>query len=533
VIGLVGLDHLFLPLVGVLPNSTFAGGRTCFHVYSLVVTSAERRRDLPSTRREPMPWLTLMTGFCLQAAVVPEPAPRVEIETRVFVKLRAGHDLGVDRSDRWVVTDADARTLPLPAAGIRFAGPAELGFARDRRLVRELGLDRWFSIELDDATDESEFIDRLRRLGAFETVELDAAGGLASGTDDPFFGDQWGLENTGQVIAGTAGVSGADVNALEAWEITTGGAGIVVATLDSGAYPHVDLTGRVLPGRNIPNGTGDGTDVCGSHGTAVAGIIAAAGDNGTGMAGMVWDARILPVVVVDPCGGMESWVADGLVWAVDNGADIVNMSLQYSTGTAYLRDAVLYASASDVPMVAATGNSAGSIAYPARWPEVIAVGGMTHIDTRWSSSNFGPEIDLVAPGYQVLSAQSVSSYVSRNGTSFACPHVSGAVGLLLTIDPDLTNDAIRDILNGSARDIALLGWDPGTGHGCLDARAALDALGSDSSVADLNNDGAVDGEDLLLVISAWGTCDGCPQDFNDDGIIDGGDLTFLLSEWTS
>ena len=480
-----------------------------------------------------MPWLLLMTGFCLQAAVVPADEPRAEFESRGLAKVLPGFDIGVDRSDRWVVTGADDRIQHLPSEGIRFAGPAELAFARDRRLVRELGLDRLFTMELEGPVDESALIEELLGLGVFETVELDAAGGLAGSTDDPFFGNQWGLENTGQLVGGFAGVPGADVNALEAWEITTGGAEIVVATLDSGAYQHVDLAGRVLPGRNIPNGTGNGTDVCGSHGTAVAGIIAATGDNGTGMAGLVWDARILPVVVVDPCGGMESWVADGLVWAVDNGADVVNMSLQYSTGTDYLRDAVLYASAGGVPMIAATGNSAGSIAYPAKWPEVIAVGGMTHIDTRWSSSNFGPEIDLVAPGYQVLSTQSVSSYVSRNGTSFACPHVSGAVALLLTLDADLSNEAIRDILNGSARDISLLGWDEGTGHGCLDVRAALDVLGSDSSVADLNGDGSVDGEDLWLVISAWGACDDCPQDFNDDGLIDGSDLTILLSEWTS
>ena len=446
--------------------------------------------------------------------------------------MRPGCSIGVDEADRWVLSDGLGRLDPLPAEGIRFAGPADIAFARDRVLAERLGLDRWVTIELHADADDQKVLRSLEALGLFEHVEIDAVGGLAYSTDDPYFGDQWGVENTGQSVGGVAGVPGADVNAIEAWEITTGGSEIVIATLDSGAFPHLDLTGRVLPGRNIPNQTNNGTDVCGSHGTSVAGIIAAQGDNGIGMAGMVWDARILPVVVVNPCSGQESWVADGLVWAVDNGADIVNMSLQYSTGTDYLHDAVLYASASDIPMIAASGNSNGTIAYPARWPEVIAVGGMTHIDTRWSSSNYGPELDLVAPGYQVLSSQLINSYGSRSGTSFACPFVSGTVGLLLSIDPDLTNDELRDILNGSARDISLLGYDEATGYGCLDVLAALEVVQTPDPDGDLNGDGVVDGDDLLRILSFWGACPGCPEDFNQDGFIDGDDLLVVLSQWT-
>ena len=477
-----------------------------------------------------MSWLILMTGLCLQAAAAP--AQDADFEQRLLAKLHPGCTIGVDQADRWIHSDALGRMRLLPEQGIRFAGPAGIAFARDRVLVERLGLDRWVTIELHADADETEMLRSLETLELFEHVEVDAIGGLAGVPDDPYFEEQWGLENTGQPVAGLEGVPGADVNVIDAWEIATGGKAVVVATLDSGAFPHVDLTGRVLPGRNIPNQTDNGTDVCGSHGTSVAGIIAAEGDNGIGMAGMIWDARILPVVVVDPCGGQESWVADGLVWAVDNGADLVNMSLQYSTGTDYLHDAVLYAAASDIPMIAATGNSNGDIAYPAKWPEVIAVGGMTHLDTRWSSSNYGPELDLVAPGYEVLSAQLIAAYGSRSGTSFACPFVSGTVGLLLSIDPDLTNDEIRDILNGSARDISLLGYDEGTGHGCLDVLAALEVLESTQPDADLNGDGIVNGDDLLRILSFWGACSGCPEDFNQDGIIDGDDLLVVLSQWT-
>jgi subtilisin family serine protease len=193
---------------------------------------------------------------------------------------------------------------------------------------------------------------------------------------------------------------------------------------------------------------------------------------------------------------------------------------------------VLYASALDVPMIAATGNSNGSISYPARWEEVIAVGAITNTDQRWGSSNYGPEIDLVAPGYQITSTQLIASYGTKNGTSFAAPHVAGVVALMLGIDPDLTNEEIRTILNESARDISVLGFDTATGHGCLDAQAALEQLQPPVPDADINGDGVIDGEDLLLLLSVWGPCEGCAQDLDGDGVVEGSDLLEVLSQWT-
>ena len=474
-----------------------------------------------------MSWLILTTLVAFQGLSPKAAAPELD----VLVKLEPRVSVGVDSEDRWVLAPELGAQVLLPTQDVRFAAPAGITSARNRQVASQIGLDRWIRIQLEPGTDRSLFLDALKNLPHVQHAELDALGGLAGAPDDPFFVEQWGLENTGQFVGGSGGFAGADINVNGAWDITTGSDEIVVATLDSGAFPHVELDDRVLQGRNIPNGTDDGIDVCASHGTHVAGIIAAKGGNASGIAGVSWNASILPVVVVDPCSGPESWPADGLVWAVDYGADVVNMSLQYTSGTEYFRDAVLYASSLDVPMIAATGNSDGPIAYPAAWDEVIAVGAMTHQDVRWSSSNYGPEIDLVAPGYEIQSTLLINAYGTKSGTSFAAPHVSGVVALLLSIDPDLSNDEIREILTLSARDISLVGFDTATGNGCLDATAALEILVPPVPDADLNQDGIVDGVDLLRILSFWGSCAGCPEDLNGNLVVEGEDLLILLSQW--
>lgn len=453
----------------------------------------------------------------------------------VLVKTVVPLDAGVDHADNWVLFDEGGLHVGLPLEGIRFAAPAESTRVADAVAAAKLGLDRWIRIQVQPDADGPALLAAIRNLPIVEHAEFDAVGGLAGTPDepnDPNFDEQWGMYNSGQSIDGVAGVPGADVRALEAWELTTGDQEVVVATLDSGSFEHLDMLNRIIQGRNIPQETDNTVDVCVSHGTHVAGTIAALGDNSLGVAGMCWNARIMPIVVVDPCGGYESWVADGVYWAVDNGADMINMSLQYYTGTTYLHDAIMYGSALDIPMIAATGNYDSTIAYPARWQETIAVGAITNMDLRWSGSNEGPEIDLVAPGHDIISTQLVSSYGMKSGTSHAAPHVTGTVALLLSIDGSLTNGEIRDILNGTARDISLAGFDEGTGWGCLDARAALEVVLPPEPDADLNGDGTVNGFDLTYLFASWGPCEDCLADLTDDGLVDGFDLVILLSQWT-
>ena len=339
------------------------------------------------------------------------------------------------------------------------------------------------------------------------------------------------MSNQGQLVGGTTGVSGADIRALEAWEISTGADPVIVATLDSGTYPHADFSNRILPGRNMATGSSDTSDVCGGHGTRVAGIIAAAGDNGLGVAGINWTARILPITVSDPCSVAQSTTAEAVLWAVDNGAQVINMSLQFSSGTELLHDAIKYAADQDVVLVAAAGNSSGFIAYPGRWPETITVGAITNTDQRWSNSGVGEQIDLVAPGADVTSTAMFNTYSSASGTSFAAPHVAGAAALIRSLNPELTRDQIREILLSSARDLSLVGFDTGTGWGCLDLHAALLLTTPPEPSADLNGDGVVNHYDLTILLASWGACAGCPADLDLDLRVNARDLTILLGLW--
>ncbi|MHC4784530.1 MAG: S8 family serine peptidase [Planctomycetota bacterium] len=328
----------------------------------------------------------------------------------------------------------------------------ESGFANPG-LARRLGLDRYYRLETPPGSDTPGLVAGLRRFPAqVERPELDGIGGVA-GTipDDPDFGLQWGLFNDGQVIDGFAGVVGADLNVTPAWSITTGDPELVLAVLDAGMDEHAEILGRMIPGRNVAASpdNDDTSDVCISHGTHVAGIAAAIAGNADGIVGVDWSCRIMPVRVLNSCSGYESYLAEGIIWATDNGADVISMSLQYTEGTQLLYDAVLYAHAQGVVMVAAAGNNAScstpSVRYPAKWPETIAVAAYNNRDQRASFSNCGPELDVAGPGDTVWSLLDTTAYQWLSGTSMATPHVSGAVNLMKALDPDLAPDEIKFI----------------------------------------------------------------------------------------
>lgn len=457
---------------------------------------------------------------------------------RVILRLAPGVAAVRDAADRWALRvdglpTAASRESFLEASVERIR-PALRRGAADAVLASALGLDRFVIVEVPRGSDATSLAARFGELEGVELAELDGIGGLAGDLpDDPRFAEQWNLRNTGQTVAGVAGLPSADVDALGAWARTTGSGDIVVALLDSGLNPHVDLGERILPGWNVPLDTDDTTDVCGSHGTSVASLLGARGDDGIGMAGVDWSVKILPVVVVNPCSGAESFVAEGLVFATDAGADIANMSLQYFTGTELLRSAVLYAHASGVVMVAATGNGTNStLAFPAQWPETIAVGATNNLDLRWSSSRWGPGISLMAPGQRVLCASGTTTYTTRDGTSFAAPHVSGTASLMLAVNPYLDAQSIRTILEATAVDLDEPGYDLFTGFGRLDAAAAVAAV---PAPGDVDRNGAVNGADLAIVLGSWGAClpdVSCDADVDGSGTVDGVDLSLVLGGWT-
>jgi subtilisin family serine protease len=293
--------------------------------------------------------------------------------------------------------------------------------------------------------------------------------------NDPYFTYQWGLHNTRQ----TGGKEDADIDAPEAWLITTGTTDVMVAVIDTGVdYNHEDLNdGRVRTDIDwdYVNNDDDAMDDH-SHGTHVAGIIAAETNNGVGVAGVMWQAQILPLKVCNSQGSCPvDAIASAIRYAADKGADVINMSLGGSDCSQTIADAVNYAYFDKgLVIVAAAGNDGGgSISYPAKLAPVIAVGATDHNDHKASFSNFGDELDVVAPGVTIFSTVPNNGYDAFSGTSMASPHVAGVAGLLLAQRPDLSNGQVREILRQSADDLGESGFDKYYGYGRVNAYQAL------------------------------------------------------------
>ncbi|TWT45521.1 Thermophilic serine proteinase precursor [Phycisphaerae bacterium RAS1] len=407
------------------------------------------------------------------------------------------------------------RAAPLIRDGCRNARPAA-----GRRL------DRTFVIEVPAGSDTAAFAAELALAPGVEQAELDGLGGIASTIpNDPNFAVQWGLDNTGQL----GGVPDADLDVPETWDYTTGAATVTIAIVDTGVQAdHPDLAGKVLPGWNTYNNNSDTTDPHG-HGTFVAGVAAAIGNNGVGVAGMNWNARILPVRCVSPAGsGTESQCAAAIVWATDNGADVISMSLQYYSGTALLRDAVAYAYDSGVLPIAAAGNGQGPIvAFPARFPKCMAVSATNRNDALWPGSNYGPEMDVSAPGQEVYSLWKNSGYQLLSGTSMATPHVSGLASLLLSIDPSLLPVELESALISTVTDLGPEGFDDEFGWGRVNALAAVRSV---TPLGDSNCDGQVNVLDINAFVLAlsdpaayaalYPGCARIRADINGDGAVD-------------
>jgi type VII secretion-associated serine protease mycosin len=299
-------------------------------------------------------------------------------------------------------------------------------------------------------------------------VELDH---VVTAAGDTYRDQQWDLD--------AARVPGA-------WPVSTG-AGVTVAVIDTGvAADHPDLAGQILPGADFIAGTeGPSTDPNG-HGTHVAGIIAAATGNGQGIAGIAPDARILPVRVLGANGsGYLSDTANGIVYAADHGADVINLSLSSTGEEAAVTNAISYARGKGVVVVAAAGNMRGSgspVSYPAADPGVIAVAATDSSDAIASYSNAGGYVDVAAPGSAILSTYP-TGYRAMNGTSMASPHVAALAALIRAADHALTPDQVEQAIESSAVDLGAPGRDDDYGHGRIDATAALASLAPASTTA--------------------------------------------------
>jgi subtilisin family serine protease len=282
------------------------------------------------------------------------------------------------------------------------------------------------------------------------------------------------------------------IAAAQGWDISTGSAAVTIAVVDTGVKSsHPDLAGKVVDGYNslsdvegIPASDDDN-----GHGTIVAGIAAAIGNNGTGVAGLDWNARIIAIKVFDASGtsGTSTVISRGIKKAADKGAQVINMSLGgiSSNGDPLFKDVCDYAyDDKGAVLVAAMGNikpengfHKDSVVYPAALPNVIGVGSVDRNDNLSSFSvqgSGGHTVELVAPGEFIFSTSyDGTGYTLGSGTSFATPLVSGLAALLKGQNPALTNTEIRTILRDTAKDLGASGRDAWFGYGLINVYGAL------------------------------------------------------------
>ncbi|HUU89859.1 MAG TPA: S8 family serine peptidase, partial [Phycisphaerae bacterium] len=316
--------------------------------------------------------------------------------------------------------------------------------------------------------------------------------------NDPYYPSQWHLNNTGQ----SGGIANADIDAPEAWEISTGSSNVIVAVLDQGVdIDHPDLIPNLVPGYDFydddtipdPMGVDEG------HGTACAGLIAAKGNNNIGVTGVAWHCKIMPIRICGPAGDAfvtNAEIADAFRWAAQQGAHI--MSNSWGGGSP---SSILYSAIKEVTAIGgmgrggkgcvvffSSGNENTGVVYPAKYPEVIAVGAVDKRNQRCSYSNYGSELDLVAPsGYGDLwttdvlgqagynnSNTSILDYTDKmDGTSGACPIAAGVAALVLSVSPQLNRTEVQDLLQSTAQDLGATGRDNYYGYGRVNAYAAL------------------------------------------------------------
>ena len=345
----------------------------------------------------------------------------------------------------------------------------------------------------------------------FEYAEPNYIGqGGAFTPDDTNFDLQWHLQNTGS--GGTATV-GADIGAVEAWEISRGSNAIRVAVLDTGIdSDHPEFAGRIEPGFDFVNGDADPEDDH-SHGTWVTGLLAANADNAFGVAGVDHFVKIVPVKILSSLNlGTSFALAQGLEFAKDR-AEVISMSLvRYPVESVVIKDALQSARDAGAILISCAGNEgigAADLWLPSASPLTISVGATLWDDSRASFSGTGAALDLVAPGLAVETViynSGEDSSSTFNGCSASTPIVAGAATLLLSQDPSLTHDEIAVLLMTTADDQVgapaedTPGRDDFMGHGRLNIAAAFAALSAMSPLPAVSIEGGTLAAGLLLAL---------------------------------
>ncbi|MED1794167.1 S8 family peptidase [Brevibacillus nitrificans] len=264
----------------------------------------------------------------------------------------------------------------------------------------------------------------------------------------------------------------------QSWDVSEGRSDVIVAVVDTGVdMEHPEFEGKLVEGHNVLDGSNKPQDDNG-HGTHVSGVIAAKTNNKDGIAGMTWKSKLMPIKAIGADGsGSAVDIAQGIYWATDHGADVINLSVGNYTSSAALKEACKYAYDNNVVLVAASGNDASDQpSYPAAYDEVLSVAAVDHLKERADFSNFGDYVDVAAPGVDIPSTYIYSDYASLSGTSMACPHVAALAALVRSVHPDMKSHDVMELIRSSALDLGPPGHDQLYGFGMIDVNRTLRQL---------------------------------------------------------
>jgi len=379
--------------------------------------------------------------------------------------------------------------------------------------IKEKIIEMNIAVAIVNEGEELDFINSISDSPFVAYAELNIIFHAAFTPNDPEWSAQWGPKK---------------INCEEAWDAEQGKSSVRIAIVDTGIdYNHVDLSPNyVTGGYDHINSDNDPMDDQG-HGTHCAGIAAARINNGKGIAGVAGKCSLISEKVLDSTGyGTSTTVANGINHAVGQGADVISMSLSADSPSSTIENACNNAYNAGVLLVAASGNDGSSVDWPAAFSNVIAVGATDQSNDRCSFSNFGSELELVAPGKDIWSTELDGEYCYKSGTSMATPHVAGVAALVFSKNPGISNSDVRQTLRDTAIDLGATGKDDYYGYGLVDAEDAVgteiiekycygqDHYDKEGDVEDYDASGEPTGSIYAIRMSEWSDDATAWYDFN-------------------
>ncbi|MDD5492084.1 MAG: S8 family serine peptidase [bacterium] len=445
-----------------------------------------------------------MFSFAANEAVNEPPRKAGEI----LVKLRASgssHRQNISLSIDSISATVLKEMQPVFSAAPQNSGSSQKQLSPQNPSLDD-GLSRWFTVSVKNEQDLQKTLDACAGSDLVEYAEPIYIYDIATTPNDPYYNtsgtwgqqydDQWGLKS---------------IQSEKAWNVSRGNSNVIVAAIDTGVdYTHPDLSANIwsnseeIPGNGIDddnNGyiddtmgwdfvdnTNDPMDTHG-HGTHLSGIIAAVGNNGQGITGVCWQAKIMALkALTDSGAGASDKLAQAIKYAADNGARVINISWGGYGNSRLIQDALIYAYNHNCVIVAAAGNNNTNAErfFPGNFSQAITVAACNASDLRASFSNYGSNVDVTAPGVDILSLKAKGTdmlhkeanivggeYYRASGTSMATPFVSGLAALIIASDRDLSNLEVEEKIISSCDDLGTVGKDDFYGYGRINASQAL------------------------------------------------------------